>query len=374
MTEWLPSVTWDTAAYTEDESKANPVQKVGKTVAKKRASKARTIEKLAEDVILFKTSVAREDYKANEGEVARQKDACQPGPAQTDVAVQGDLPSSKVQLKRNVSSADAAPQLGAEGIDSTASKKQKKSSHAKHVAAQIDVVPRSGQQDSTLIKMRNQLQGGRFRMLNEQLYTTQGQEAYSLMQESPELFRAYHEGFRVQSQTWKVNPVDVAIRWLQKHPKIRTVADFGCGDAKIAQTLCKTHNVHSFDLFAHNEWVTACNMAHVPCGAGTCDAAVFSLALMGTDYSKFLEEAQRVLKMRGWLWIAEVRSRFVTPTAKDEDFDPFLQCIQSLGFEMIKHDSKNQMFVVWTFQKLRVGMQPQAIQWPELKPCIYKRR
>lgn len=88
------------------------------------------------------------------------------------------------------------------------------------------------------------------------------------MQESPDLFHAYHEGFRVQSQTWKVNPVDLAIKWLQKPPKKCTVADFGCGDAKIAQTLCNTHTVHSFDLFAHNKWVTACNMANVPCKTG----------------------------------------------------------------------------------------------------------
>lgn len=37
------------------------------------------------------------------------------------------------------------------------------------------------------------------------------------------------------------------------------------------------------------------------------DIAVFCLALMGTDYSSFLEEAHRVLKPQGLLWIAEVR-------------------------------------------------------------------
>ena len=37
-------------------------------------------------------------------------------------------------------------------------------------------------QDSTLGKMKSRLQGGRFRMLNETLYTAEGQEAFSLMQ------------------------------------------------------------------------------------------------------------------------------------------------------------------------------------------------
>jgi len=37
------------------------------------------------------------------------------------------------------------------------------------------------------------------------------------------------------------------------------VADFGCGDAKIARSVPNV--VHSFDLVALNERVTACNMA-----------------------------------------------------------------------------------------------------------------
>lgn len=36
------------------------------------------------------------------------------------------------------------------------------------------------------------------------------------------------------------------------------------------------------------------------------DIAIFCLALMGTDYPTFLEEAHRVLKPHGLLWIAEV--------------------------------------------------------------------
>ena len=39
------------------------------------------------------------------------------------------------------------------------------------------------------------------------------------------------------------------------------VADFGCGDAKIAQAV--KNEVHSFDLIALNEYVTPCDMANV---------------------------------------------------------------------------------------------------------------
>jgi ribosomal RNA-processing protein 8 len=64
--------------------------------------------------------------------------------------------------------------------------------------------------------------------------------------------------------------------------------------------------VHSLDLVSTAPGVIACNMAHTPLADASVDVAVFCLALMGTDYGTFLAEAHRVLKAKGWLWIAEV--------------------------------------------------------------------
>ena len=47
--------------------------------------------------------------------------------------------------------------------------------------------------------------------------------------------------------------------------------------------------VHSFDLVAGAPGVVACNMAAVPLGDTSVDAAIFCLALMGTDYGAFLQ-------------------------------------------------------------------------------------
>ena len=44
-------------------------------------------------------------------------------------------------------------------------------------------------------------------------------------------------------------------------PSSQVVADFGCGEALIAQSI--TNKVYSFDLIAKNTFVTACNMAKV---------------------------------------------------------------------------------------------------------------
>lgn len=72
----------------------------------------------------------------------------------------------------------------------------------------------------------------------------------------------YHEGFRHQVESWPVNPVDVIINQLKTLPKGTIVADLGCGDAMIAQTLTK-QTVLSFDLIAKNDLVTACDITKV---------------------------------------------------------------------------------------------------------------
>jgi hypothetical protein len=57
---------------------------------------------------------------------------------------------------------------------------------------------------SLLDQMRQKLQGGQFRWLNEQLYTTAGDNALSLMRKNPELYNKYHEG---KPKSW---------RWLKR--------------------------------------------------------------------------------------------------------------------------------------------------------------
>ena len=47
---------------------------------------------------------------------------------------------------------------------------------------------------SLLDQMRQRLQGGRFRWLNEELYTSDGQRALQMMQGEPQLMQQYHEG------------------------------------------------------------------------------------------------------------------------------------------------------------------------------------
>lgn len=65
-------------------------------------------------------------------------------------------------------------------------------------------------------RLQNKLESGRFRWINEKLYTSSSKCATKLFENDPELFQVYHQGFSSQVQKWPVNPVDVMINWIKK--------------------------------------------------------------------------------------------------------------------------------------------------------------
>ncbi|KAK3678351.1 25S rRNA (adenine645-N1)-methyltransferase [Recurvomyces mirabilis] len=203
--------------------------------------------------------------------------------------------------------------------------------------------------------MRQKLVSARFRHLNQTLYTAPSATALSLFDQNPEMFEDYHAGFRQQVEVWPENPLDnfvatVRTRGAVKPPRYhekkggkgrappapevnaeeagkptvlpRThgtaiLADLGCGDARLAQTLSDSNDlstltlkIHSFDLHSPSPLVTKADIANLPLGDGSIDVAIFCLALMGTNWISFIEEAYRVLHWKGELWIAEIKSRF----------------------------------------------------------------
>jgi ribosomal RNA-processing protein 8 len=90
---------------------------------------------------------------------------------------------------------------------------------------------------SSSASLRRKLAGGQFRWLNEQLYTQRGAQAKAMFAEKPELFDAYHLGFAAQLESWPVNPLDAAIAAALALPPGSQVADMGCGEARLAQTV-----------------------------------------------------------------------------------------------------------------------------------------
>ncbi|MEO6723893.1 MAG: methyltransferase-like protein, partial [Blastocatellia bacterium] len=113
-----------------------------------------------------------------------------------------------------------------------------------------------------------------------------------------------------------------------------------CGEAKLAEAVSDRHKVHSFDHVAVSNDVTACDMAHVRLDPETLDVAIFSLSLMGSNFTDYIREAHRTLKLDGQLHIIEATSRFTNR-------DQFAKDLEGLGFDVIRVEDK------WKFTHIR---------------------
>ena len=194
--------------------------------------------------------------------------------------------------------------------------------------------------------MRQKLISARFRHLNQTLYTTPSAHSLELFSSNPEMFTEYHEGFRRQVEVWPENPVDSYISQIKSRGKVRgphrgnhkpkpaspestsevlaplprtegtsNIADLGCGDAGLASGLQPVVKklklkIHSFDLQNPSPLVTKADIANLPLEDNSIDVAIFCLALMGTNWIDFIEEAFRILRWKGELWVSEIKSRF----------------------------------------------------------------
>lgn len=199
--------------------------------------------------------------------------------------------------------------------------------------------------------MRQKLTSARFRHLNQTLYTAPSATALELFDQNPDMFEDYHAGFRQQVGVWPENPLDHYVASLRtrggvksKHPDKKAkrrpaddpdadgtisvqalprthgtcvVADLGCGDARLAHTIKDSGDItkfnlkiQSYDLHSPSPLVTKADISELPLADGSVDVAIFCLALMGTNWISFIEEAYRVLHWKGELWVAEIKSRF----------------------------------------------------------------
>ncbi|GCE98773.1 25S rRNA (adenine645-N1)-methyltransferase [Zygosaccharomyces mellis] len=333
------------------------------------------------------------------------------------------------QLKRLKDQREPEPESGSVSEPAQADIPQKKRKTENPSSGPSDVSEPKIERKLTPLqqKMMAKLTGSRFRWINEQLYTISSEDALKLIQEQPQLFDEYHDGFRSQVESWPENPVDVfveQIRQRSKKPvnapgglpglknKQVVIADMGCGEAQLALDINnffaqfnkkskanhrKSHVVHSFDLKKANDLITVADIKHVPLPDNSCTIVVFCLALMGTNFLDFIKEAYRLLAPRGELWIAEIKSRFA-----DGKGEEFVEALKLLGFFHKKTDDQNKMFTRFEFfkppleiieeRKAKLERKHKFIETENerealenkrskesegkwlLKPCIYKRR
>jgi len=135
--------------------------------------------------------------------------------------------------------------------------------------------------------------------------------------------------YRQLRESWPVVPFKEEIRWLSEPEREGlVVGDFGCGEALIAAAVSDRHQVHSFDHVAINPSVVACDLSRVPCADGALDVAIFCLSLMGANFTDYLREARRCLRLDGWIHIWE-------PTSCFDDVGSFCAKLGRLGYDVM---------------------------------------
>ena len=193
-------------------------------------------------------------------------------------------------------------------------------------------------EDEGAVKKR-QARYGDFSRLNNSWNGRASTKTHEALQANPEEWAHYHTLYREARETWTVVPYGEMIRWLEDREGL-VVGDFGCGEAKIAEAVEDRHVVYSFDHVAINDEVTACDVASVPLDDETLDVAVFGLSLMGSNFTDYLREAHRTLKIDGQIHLFESTSRFT-------DLDAFVDGLKQLGFDQFAVEDR------WKFTYIR---------------------
>ena len=183
------------------------------------------------------------------------------------------------------------------------------------------VVPLSG--DRTSAKKRLARYGD-FSQMNNRWNGTHSEKLGTRLRGTPEEWEQYHTHYREAREKWIIVPVEEMVSWCMKREGY-VIGDFGCGEAILSEAVRERHTVHSFDHIGINDEVIECDISKTPLDDESLDVAVFCLSLMGSNYTEYIREAHRTLKIDGQIHIWEATSRF-------NDVNRFCDSIERLGF------------------------------------------
>ncbi len=170
---------------------------------------------------------------------------------------------------------------------------------------------------------------GDFSKMNNRWYASGSESTHARLASNPEEWAHYHTMYRQIRESWPVVPYKEEIRWLSEREG-HVIGDFGCGEALIARSRPKT----AIRSTASTTWRWAA--AWSPATSRTCrsktsslDVAIFCLSLMGANFTDYVREAHRCLRLDGWLHIWEPASYF-------DDVTKFCSQLGRLGFDVVE--------------------------------------
>jgi superfamily II DNA or RNA helicase len=173
---------------------------------------------------------------------------------------------------------------------------------------------------------------GDFSKMNNRWYASGSEATHARLAQNPEEWAHYHTMYQQLRESWPVVPYKEEIRWLSEREGL-VVGDFGCGEALIAAAVSDRHQIHSFDHVAIDHRVVACDIAHVPLEDGALDVAIFCLSLMGANFTDYVREGRRCLRLDGWLHIWEPATYF-------DDLAKFCSRLGRLGFDVMAPETE----------------------------------
>lgn len=186
---------------------------------------------------------------------------------------------------------------------------------------------------------------GDFARVNKLWYSSDSKTTHARLSVNPEEWAHYHTMYSRLRESWPIVPFKEEIRWLSEREG-HVVGDFGCGEALIAKAVSDRHRVHSFDHVAIDERVVACDIAHVPLDNGALDVAIFCLSLMGTNFTEYIREARRCLRLDGQLHIWEPASYF-------EDIEKFCSSLGRLGFDVMAPETEGAFVRIYAIRNAK---------------------
>lgn len=149
---------------------------------------------------------------------------------------------------------------------------------------------------------------GDFTAINNRWSTSNSATTHERLESDPSEWYLYHTLYREARAGWLELPAEHIASHLRARPDLK-VGDFGCGECLLKAALPE-HEVIGLDHVAVDVSVLACDIAHTPLQDESLGAAVFSLSLMGRNWSEYLKEAHRVLRPFGLLFVAEPARRW----------------------------------------------------------------
>ncbi len=167
---------------------------------------------------------------------------------------------------------------------------------------------------------------GDFSAMNQRFNSSKSSTSHERLVKDPEEFYLYHTLYRKARETWTEIPFQLIAEQVNKRPDL-VIGDFGCGEALLSKSV--RNKVYSFDHVAINPSVIACDMSFTGLDSEILDVAVFSLSLMGVNWKDYLIEAYRLLKVGGFLKVAEPAS-----TWQNDQYAELKQGIEEAGFQI----------------------------------------